>query len=383
MCRFFFAEETPYGLALIRICLPLMILIDVARRWPFVRELYSSDGATAPLADAYNYYEFLPEFSGGVAVALYSMLVFSLITASAGWFTRTSLIISVVLYPYFCMLDIVSSTTKYMVIATHILLLLGCSRTGLIWSVDAWLAGGRKRDPWPGGTLQQRPMTAAWPRRLIQFLIALSYFGAAVTKVHTPAFFSGDQMQFWMMTYIYYAQPAGDYLAHYPLVSVCAAYVTLVWEILFIICAWRGRGRIWMLSLGVAFHMGTVFMLGLFIFPLLMLVAYFSFLNENDVQKFSAVWRRWKRRSAILRRVSTNARSGKSQPASSRSGLWRTSLSASLFVVGLGFGGGALLGALVRSVRSAASRWPVHVGANPRSGAPRVVAKRQSHARSR
>ena len=47
--RFFFAREIPYGMALVRISLPLVILVDVVRRWPFARELYSTDGAIASL----------------------------------------------------------------------------------------------------------------------------------------------------------------------------------------------------------------------------------------------------------------------------------------------------------------------------------------------
>ncbi|GIT28627.1 MAG: hypothetical protein Ct9H300mP1_06730 [Planctomycetaceae bacterium] len=40
----------------------------------------------------------------------------------------------------------------------------------------------------------------AWPRRLMQLLIGLIYLGAAITKIHTPTFFSGDQLRFWLMT---------------------------------------------------------------------------------------------------------------------------------------------------------------------------------------
>ncbi len=303
--EFFFATEVPYGLALLRILLPLIVLIDVVRRWPFARELFSADGASAPLAEAYGYLGLLPEFSGSITVALFSLLAFSLVTSSLGWFTRTSLLITTVLYAYFGMQDSVSSITKYVVIASHIFLLLSISRCGDIWSIDAWLAGRKPRTAPPGGSWNQQPASAVWPRRLIQLLIGISYFGAAATKVHTPAFFTGDQLQYWMMTYIYYSQPLGDYLAHYPLISILSAYVTLFWEILFVVIAWRGRGRIWMLGLGVLFHLGTVFMLGLIIFPMIMIVSYFSFLNEHDVRRIALAWHRARRRWSAVRRIST------------------------------------------------------------------------------
>ena len=67
--RFFFEEEVPYGLALVRISLPLALLTMVLARWSAARELFSSEGATAPLAVGYGYLTFLPEFSGSVTVA--------------------------------------------------------------------------------------------------------------------------------------------------------------------------------------------------------------------------------------------------------------------------------------------------------------------------
>ena len=193
--RFFFAEQVPYGLALVRILLPLVLLVDVVRRWPFARELYSLDGATAPVAQSYGYYDLLPEFSGTIVVALYSVLVFSLITSSLGWFTRTSLATATVLYTYFGCLDMVSTLTKYVAISAHVLLLLTLARPGLIWSVDAWLKGRRARSPWPSEGVRALPTTPVWPQRLIQLLIAIVYFGATMTKLHTPGFFSGEQMQ--------------------------------------------------------------------------------------------------------------------------------------------------------------------------------------------
>jgi len=66
---FFFAREIPFGMALVRISLPLVILVDIARRWPFARELYSTDGAIASLNSNFGNPDLLPQFSGPVAVA--------------------------------------------------------------------------------------------------------------------------------------------------------------------------------------------------------------------------------------------------------------------------------------------------------------------------
>ena len=66
--EFFFAPEVPYGLALCRMVLPVILLYVVLRRWSHAREFFSTDGAAAPLADNYGYFNMLPVPSGTVAV---------------------------------------------------------------------------------------------------------------------------------------------------------------------------------------------------------------------------------------------------------------------------------------------------------------------------
>lgn len=291
--RFFFTEETPFGLAIMRMFLPLVMFCMVLPRWPYTRELYSADGATAQLGLGYGYADFLPEFSGEVAVALHSLLVFALCAIFVGWRTRIALIIALVLYPYFSLLDSISTLTKYTVITTHLLLLLSCSECGAIWSVDAWLA--RRRSP---GDSPLPVRAAVWPRRLIQLMIGIVYFGAAITKMNTPTFLSGDQLQLWMITHINFRHPLGEFLSMYPILLKSMAYVTLVWEITFVFLVWRPLWRPWVLAVGLTFHFLTTLTLGLLIFPMTCYAAYLSFIEEEDFLRC----RDWCR--ATLQRVS-------------------------------------------------------------------------------
>jgi hypothetical protein len=289
-CRdFFYAEEVPYGLALARILLPLVMLIAVIPRWPHARELFSSDGAPTPLWHSYGMPDLLPVPPGTLAVALYSALVFCLLAVSCGWMTRFALIVTTVLYAYFDMLDMLSSLTKYSVIATHAFFLLSLSQCGSVWSVDAWLRSRRGGNPGP----RRFPV---WPRRLLQLLIGVIYLGAAATKFHTPSFFSGDQLVYWMLTEVTAANPLGDYLSLYPAVVPFMAYATIIWEVAFIFVAWRGTGRAIMLSIGVAFHVLTFGMLGLIVFPLVYLALYMAWVSERDVDRLAAWSRRLRER---------------------------------------------------------------------------------------
>jgi len=298
---FFFARERPFGLALARICLSLVLLSVMVPRWSHARELFSADGAAAPLSVNYGMPDFLPVPSGTVAVAMASVLIFTLLTSALGWCTRLSLLLSFGLYSYLNMLDCLGTLTKYSVIASHGLLILSLSNCGAIWSVDALLSRrsvGRQNDrrllmPYePSGSVYGD----VWPRRIMQFLIGLIYLGAAFTKMHTPAFFSSDQMRQWMLTNVNNANPIGEWLAGYPETLVVAAYVTIVWEVVFIFLAWSGYGRPLMIALGVFFHLGTTLLLGLYIFPLVCFSLYLAFLEESDVQRLAAWFRRLARR---------------------------------------------------------------------------------------
>ena len=293
--EFFFAEETPFGLALVRICVAIACLLVTVPRWIHTRELFSTDGAPTPLAVNYGFYDLLPIPSGGVAVALMTILSFCCVTACIGWWTRTSLWISAVLYTYLNLLDCLSTMTKYSVITSHLLFLLAFSQCGAVWSVDAWLRRRRLGLP-PPRSLADHPKFAAWPRRLIQILIGVIYFGASVTKMHTPAYFSGDQLLHWMMTNVNNSNPVGEWMTMFPAALVVFAYLAVIWEILFLFVGWRGWGRICMLTMGLAFHLMTTLTLGLYLFPITCIATYFAFANSDDVVGWAARWRSWKRR---------------------------------------------------------------------------------------
>jgi len=303
---FFFSEETPYGLALTRIFLPIVLMVIVGTRWMHAREIYSTDGAASPIWVSYHTNAFLPQLSGILAVGLFSVLFVSLLTTMIGLCTRLSLGISTILYFYFNSMDMLSSMTKYSVIATHILLLLTLSRCGEIWSLDS-LFRRRKRamaSPRSGFTIKKQK-TEVWPQRLIQILIAVVYFGAAITKIHTPGFFSGEQMQQWMLTDVNYNNPFGEQTANFPLYLIISAYINLVWEIAFLFLIWNRSAKFFMLGVGVVFHLLTIILLGLYIFPAIYMVLYLSFLNENDVRKSIVFWKLMKRRLGFQRRSFT------------------------------------------------------------------------------
>ncbi|MFO0919647.1 MAG: HTTM domain-containing protein [Planctomycetaceae bacterium] len=305
--RFFYEEEVPFALAMMRMAFPVVMLCMVIPRWPVARELFSADGAPSQLSVGFGHGNLFPVFSGEVVVALMSLLVFTLVTSSIGWCTRVSLFVTWVLFTYFAWMDSVSTTTKYTSIATHFFLLLAVSPCGAVWSVDAWLAHYRRND-WPGSPSIDRPRFPVWPRRLLQFFLGTVYFGAAITKLQTPSFLTGDELQAWMMTHINYRHPIGEYLAMYPALLVVGCYAALIWEVLFIFLIWEKK--LWrpiILAVGVCFHFMTTLTLGLLIFPATCYSLYLAFVEPEDVQHAAATFRRFCRRFTGLRHAVARA----------------------------------------------------------------------------
>ncbi|MEX2287540.1 MAG: HTTM domain-containing protein [Planctomycetaceae bacterium] len=299
--RFFYAEEVPYGLALLRMCLPVAVLVEMVPRWPFAREIYSSDGTPMPIWASYAAGHLYPAPPGALAVAMHSVLLFVLVTAMIGWRTRISLLTATVLYAGLTMLDAVSTLTKYTVIANHLLLLLGLSQCGAVWSIDNWLKRRRAIAAGASSASLIPARSSVWPRRLIQLLIAFVYFGAGITKIHTPTFFTGDQLHSWLMTDLHFHHPVGLRMAAYPAMLIVAAYVTITWEIVFIFLCWKGWARTLCLSVGAAFHLMTYFTLGLLIFPMVCIPVYLAFFDEHEYRRFG----QWLAKSRILSRIGT------------------------------------------------------------------------------
>jgi hypothetical protein len=277
--NFFFAEQSPYGMALVRMFLTTSALIPMIRRFPRVRELFSTDGAPQQLTELFGQGTVFPELPASFAAALYGIMIFALICGVFGFRTRLAFAIGTPLYMYFNLLDAVSTMTKYSVIASHILLILTVSNCGAVWSIDAIL---RRRKEGEAATAVP-PMSPVWPARLIQLLFCFVYFGAAITKIQTKAFFSGEQMRYWMLSNWNYSNPIGEEMAMWTPLLLASGYITVVWEITFAFLAWRPVGRFFALGIGILFHFMTCITLGLYVFPLICLSGYLSFLMEEDI----------------------------------------------------------------------------------------------------
>lgn len=278
---FFHQSEIPYGIALTRMAISIVMLFVMGSRWIQVREYFSTDGAVCSLTVHFGHGTLLPVFPPEIAIVLFTVMLCCLFTSAIGFMTRTSLILTTILFTYFCLQDGLSTITKYSVITTHIFLLLSMSNCGDVWSVDRWLL--ERRYGKNSSVFVPSASSSLWATRLMQMFIGIVYFGAAITKMHTPSFFTGQQLRYWMLTNVNHYNPVGEVLALFPAMLVLFGYIAIVWEVMFIFQCWKGIGRILSISLGVMFHLMTTLTLGLFVFPAVCLSIYFCFVNEADV----------------------------------------------------------------------------------------------------
>jgi hypothetical protein len=284
---FFHGTETPYRLALVRICLAFAILFPTAYRWYYSREIFSTDGSGISLWSIYGYPCPWLEPNGTAAVAIHSVVILALVTTCLGWCTRLSLVLAATGYTYLNMLDILSTLNKSSAIASHFLILLCFTQCGSVWSIDSWLARRRLlRQGVSPDQLPAPPLGARWPRRLIQLVLAMVYFSAAVTKLQVRGYFTGEHLQTWMLSTIHTPNFLGGSLALHPAMLVVGAYFTVIWELLFLFIVWKPMLRSFVLALGAFFHLMTCLTLGLFIFPMICVSAYPAFATDGQIEWF-------------------------------------------------------------------------------------------------
>ncbi len=367
---FFYSEEVPYGLALMRISVSIALLLAMVPRWAYARELYSSDGSPVPVWEIYGLKPLFAEPSAEAAIAIHSVLLLACLASCLGWCTRFSMILAAAGYIYLNSLDTIGTMNKYSVIASHLMLLMCFSDCGAVWSLDNWFRRSRLRRAGVPPEIANQPRSSpAWPRRLLQLCVGLVYFGAVLTKVKIPAYFSGEQLQTWMITNYNMPNLLGRYFEPYPAILAGFGLVALIWECTFIFLAWRGIPRIVMLAIGSTFHIMTLLTLGLWLFPVVCISSYLAFLNEADVAWFKQLFARWRERGGGFapRWASCSVRaSGRCSRQSTRPGrkwslaywCWRRPAAASPWNTSSIVTGCVARKARTHSSRSIRTTWP-------------------------
>jgi hypothetical protein len=315
-------QEPPTLLALIRIGLALVVLVDLmaiatrgAQTWLWAPAAAGGisdwDPAQPPL-----FYRLLPETAAS-AQLLWLGLCASIVCVGVGFCTRAAALLHVWLSVQAVLINGPADRAIDRAIRI-VLLILVLSPAGRIWSVDARLATGSFR-----GAHGPAP---AWPRYLILGQLVLIYCGAGLAKGGTHWYPWGG----YRALYLTLQDPilaAGDFhwLAQ-PLpyrLSQLATAVTHLWELAapLVLCAayyrrtserpgWLRRSlnrlpvRNLYVSLGVAFHLSLALTMRLGIFPFAMLACFPAFFQPEELTRVRQWLRGALRRAAADRAAS-------------------------------------------------------------------------------
>lgn len=279
MKSYLFAEESPRTIACLRIGVGIVFFFDAIIRWPYVVELYTSDGMPMPLFPGTRFEP--PGVDAIFGVLLYSLLLYGLICIVIGWKTRWNLCVVFVLSCWFGLLDSAGTFKKYSVLELHLLILLCFSNCHLFWSLDALLKKSRRRLTF---------LTPAWPRRLIQILISSLYLQSVITKIQSPDFASGDVLFFNMLDDRWGGTWLGMWVATKPILLVAASWGTLFFEMAAGLLLWVRAARIPMLIIAYLFHIGIWMTMHVGIFSPVMLVLVLAFVDEDDLYKIKKIF---------------------------------------------------------------------------------------------
>jgi hypothetical protein len=304
-------REPPTALALIRIAIALVMLVDLAEiggqgvaTWlwaPFeAGGIVAWDAGAAPL-----FYRLLPPTAGS-AQLLWLGLVLSLLCVGAGFCTRGAALGYVWLSAQAALINGPADRAIDRAIRIMMLILV-LSPAGKVWSLDARLKTGQFR-----GSLESAP---AWPRYLILAQLVLIYFGAGLAKGGTYWYPWGGYRALYLTLQDPILAAADFHWLAQPLAfraTQLATAVTHLWELsapLVLLAAYARRTRErpgwWRrllvlvpvrnlyVALGVAFHLTLALTLRLGIFPFAMLACFPAFFRPEELGRGVGRVRAW------------------------------------------------------------------------------------------
>lgn len=229
-------------LGLFRCTLGLVVMLKVSPLTKRIGKLFTENVLQVPFFSNY------PLHSEQIATILCVFLLLSSTSLTLGFYSRTNAILSASCLSLTILIDRqLYSNHLYLIVL--LLLLLGCSRCGERFSVDArnW-------------SLRDNPIKVeAWPIELIKLQLSVVYFFAAITKINV-SFLSGD-----LLRYVFVKESSWDTLqaigqqAEWNTCFSTLAYLSVLTELFLCFALWHKRTRLLAVGIGVGFHLSLAF----------------------------------------------------------------------------------------------------------------------------
>jgi hypothetical protein len=119
---------------------------------------------------------------------------------------------------------------------------------------------------------------------ILQFQLAFTYFISGWDKIWDPMWRSGEAF-----TYIAHidtmTNPSATWLFSTATGNIMFSWITILFELLFIVLIWFRRTRVFVLCTGVIFHLFIWWALTLPDFSMIMILSYIIFVRDTDLQR--------------------------------------------------------------------------------------------------
>lgn len=281
--EFFFEPESPVPIAVFRILLGLIVLVDAALLrgdwlvWYGPRGLVTLSGAQQIEAGPrLNVFAFLPqtEFWSN---AVFWVLVVSAGLLCVGLFTRASSIVMFVM--------IASMHQRNLFMTNSGDTLLRCSAFFLMFApAGAALSLDRLRNIWKGREGPEIQPRVPWAQRMIQIELSLLYFMTFWNKSLGPSWIDGTAVYYVNHLDEFRRFPLPSFLNDIALIKL-QTWFTLAAEFSLGVLVWIKELRYPILAIGLLLHLTLEYSLNVPMFQWTTLALYVTFLQSGDIEK--------------------------------------------------------------------------------------------------
>ncbi len=273
--HFFFTPIPPHSLAILRILFGAFLLLEWAVYFPRVPMLFSDHGLLVPwITQGIPSFVVHPDLT--TAYAIYLLHGICLILFTIGFGMRFSGFIAALLMFYYYNLSFHAFPSSYHRIFLFFLIILSMSGADCAFSLRMKI----KRGAWSAYDL-----VPAWPQRVLQIQLTLTYLGVGLQKLVLPGWETGEVLSYAFIGR--WATPLAFWVARLDL--PLWFYDKLVFFVKFLHIAlpfafWMPKIRPYAAAFAALFHIGVALLLGMWWF-LAMIPAYIVFWDPTDIQK--------------------------------------------------------------------------------------------------
>lgn len=296
--EFWFLPQPPTAIALYRILFGLTVLAYGSLLAPDVL-VWLSDRGVLSLATSrlvvpgfqLNLLAILPHGDEWV-IAFFVTFMVAALTLTLGLWTRTSALLvflGLVSIQHRNAL-ILNSGDTFLRLAAFFLMF---SEAGSAWSLDRIRRLRRGQEAGPP------PLGAPWAQRMIQLQLALVYFSTFWWKSQGSTWVDGTALYYTSRLEEFWRFPVPYLFEHLWLIKL-ATWTSLLIEFALATLVWFRELRYWVLGAGVCLHLGIEYAMNIPLFAWIMITAFTTFLDSNDLHAVTAWCRRQWARLAVL-----------------------------------------------------------------------------------